>query len=206
MKVRTWWIAAMITTAVISSAVVAQQGQWPAQPGAQAVQPGMPELKMGPDAYGIDRAVPTPANFRRIAEQLNLTDPQKASVAQLMKSHFEAIKPLMDQLPDLYKQLVNEMLKTSPDSVVAKDLLTNIHNLRGQIGLQAVDFWVDVRSILTAEQNQKLSEMLRNRMGFGRGIGIGGSGGPGGPPEGQPRPRRPGAGFGRPAPEPDPGF
>lgn len=207
-------MAAMVATILVASAAVAQQGTGnlrprPAQPGPGAMQPGMPGLEMGPEAYGIERAVPTPANFRRIAEQLNLTDAQKESVAQLMKSHFEAIKPMMEQLPELHKQLVDEMLKSSPDPVVAKGLLTNIHNLRGQIGLQAVDFWVDVRAVLTAEQNQKLSEMLKNRMGFGRGIGIGGfggPGGPGGPPEGQPRPARPGAGFGRPAPEPDPGF
>lgn len=153
--------------------------------------------------------------MQRISDALLLSADQKEKIRQLAEAAGKKVRETMEQLPPLYRQLSEELLKDQPDAARARELVEQIGRLRSQVIVEGIEFWTGVRRFLTPEQNRKLTEILKERQERrkriwprlpGRDERPGQPIGP--PPPGGPPPMDgppPGGPMG-PPPEPDPGF
>ncbi len=144
--------------------------------------------------------------MRRISEALLLSAEQRERIRQLAEQAGRRMKETMEQLPPLYRELGEALLRDDPDAARATDIVRRIGELRSRMVIEGIEFWTGVRKLLTPEQNRKLTEILKERQERrkriwprlpGRGEGPEGPPPPGGPPPGGP--------MGPPS-EPDPGF
>ncbi len=121
-------------------------------------------------------------------ERLNVTDDQKVKIEALRSAHEKATKTTREQIFDKAVELRRLWLQASPD----KDKITNAQKelrvMRDDLQDKATALRLDIRKILTPEQNEKLANM-----NWGKGPGFGPRGGMRG--EGEPG-RGPGLGKG----------
>lgn len=134
--------------------------------------------------------------MQRISDALLLSADQKDKIRQLAEATGKKVRETMEQLPPLYRQLSEELLKDQPDAARAKNLVEQIGRLRSQVIIEGIEFWTGVRTFLTDEQNRRLTEILRERQERRKRIW----------PRLPGRDERPGQPIGPPPPEPDPGF
>lgn len=212
MKTTTKWTAVILAASgvLIAAAFSSFAADRPAGgPGAGARfdQARPPMDGPGRGGGGPEALFAPPGEIMRLGQQLNLTDQQREAIREMAKTKMDAIREQMELIPPLHKQLADAMLSNTPDAAAAKELAAKINDIKTQIAGLGIDFWTQVRTQLTAEQNAKLTELLRQRTmrpwqpgGPRRGPGAG----PNPPPPGQAPPgQMPPPGE---APEPDPGL
>jgi Spy/CpxP family protein refolding chaperone len=146
--------------------------------------------------YGLGRNANCPGGI----ERLNLTPEQKTKLGELQEKHWKDTVSLRNEMQT--KRLELRTLWTAPTPDKSKILAKQkeLNELRDKMQVQATDFRLDIRKVLTPEQAAQMGTSASG-MGFHRGMmgrqGMWRQGPCGGPGQGG----GPGGGFG-----PGPGF
>ena len=105
-------------------------------------------------------------------ERLNLTDDQKAKIEALQTANWKAIKPLREKMFDKTVELRRLWLQANPDKDKITAAQRELRTLRDEMQDKNTAMRLEVRKVLTPEQNEKLADM-----DWGRGPGFGPRGG-----------------------------
>lgn len=120
-------------------------------------------------------------------ERLNLTDDQKGKIEVMRSAHEKASKPLREKIYDKAVELRRLWLQASPDKDKITAAQKEIRVMRDDLQDKATALRLEIRKVLTPEQNEKLANMH-----WGKGPGFGPRGGMRGHGE-----HDPGSGMGR---------
>ena len=107
------------------------------------------------------------------AAGLDLTAEQTEKINTMRMAHLKDIQPLQDQMLSKSKEMRSLWLATTPDKEKITALQKEAQNLRGQLTDKITTYRLDVRQVLTPEQQAK-----SQAYGTGRGMARMG-GGPG---------------------------
>lgn len=127
-----------------------------------------PGMGMGPSPYG-------PGYYLGAGmTALNLTQEQLQQMQTLREAHWRDIAPLQKELVTKQLELRSLWLQASPDQekILAKQ--KEVNAIRGKIQEKATKYRLEMRQILTPEQQAKLGSLYG---GFGAGSGFGRKGG-----------------------------
>ncbi|HPK53712.1 MAG TPA: Spy/CpxP family protein refolding chaperone [Smithellaceae bacterium] len=116
------------------------------------------------------------ANFAK----LNLTDEQKAKLESLQIAQQKEIRPIREKMFDKSVELRRMWLQVNPDKDKIIALQKEVRELRNQLEDKATVQKLEIRKLLTTEQQEKLVNSGWGRgKGFGPRGGMRGAGGPG---------------------------
>ena len=118
----------------------------------------------------------------RLARALDLTEDQQDAWKQEHEAHRDAVRPLMEEMRTLQRQLDAELEDDAADAMTLGDLLLQIKDVRQQIAAENEALQSALEAILDAEQLERWQELKDNGRGRARARG--------------PRARRGGAGIG----------
>ncbi len=105
-------------------------------------------------------------------ERLNLTDAQKSKIEALQNEHFKATKPLREKIFDKSVELRRLWLEANPDKGKITAAQKDLRALRNDMEDRMTAHKLEIRSVLTPEQNEQLANS-----GWRRGPGFGPRGG-----------------------------
>jgi Spy/CpxP family protein refolding chaperone len=105
-------------------------------------------------------------------ERLNLTDDQKGKIEVMRSAHEKASKPLREKIYDKAVELRRLWLQASPDKDKITAAQKEIRVMRDDLQDKATALRLEIRKVLTPEQNEKLANMH-----WGKGPGFGPRGG-----------------------------
>ncbi len=114
--------------------------------------------------------------------KLNLSAEQKTKIEALQLDHQKEIRPVREKMFDKSVELRRMWLQVNPDKDKILALQKEVRALRDQLEDKATAQKLEIRKLLTPEQQEKLANS-----GWGRGMGFGprggmrghGAGGPG---------------------------
>lgn len=104
--------------------------------------------------------------------KLNLSDEQKTKIEALQTAHLKDVRPLQEKMSDKSLELRKEWLKANPDKDKINTAQKEIRALRDNIEDKGTAFKLEIRKLLTPEQNEKMANSH-----WGRGSGFGPRGG-----------------------------
>lgn len=104
--------------------------------------------------------------------RLNLTDEQKTKIEASQIAYRKEIRPIREKMFDKSVTLRRLWLQTNPDKDKILSLQKEVRILRDQLQDKATAQKLEIRKILTPEQQEKLVNS-----GWGRGMGFGPRGG-----------------------------
>lgn len=105
-------------------------------------------------------------------ERLNLTDDQKAKIESLRDANFKATKTTREKIFDKSVELRRLWLQANPDKNKIAAAQKELRTLRNEMEDKTTTLQLEVRKVLTPEQNEKLANS-----GYNRGTGFGPRGG-----------------------------
>lgn len=108
--------------------------------------------------------------------KLNLTDEQKAKIEALQIAHQKEIGPIREKMFDKSMELRRLWLQPSPDKDKIVVLQKEVRVLRDQLEDKSTEHKLELRKVLTPEQQEKLTHS-----GWGKKTGFGPRGGMRGP-------------------------
>jgi Spy/CpxP family protein refolding chaperone len=127
-------------------------------------------------------------HFERLAQQLELTDEQRAQAVPLLSTHAKNFIRLRAEIDTLSID-VQQLLETDPiDLARAKQLISTIAAREGELRLEHITAMENMRKLLTPEQQKKFRAMRHHMLGGGM-MRPGGMMGHGRTTEGGPRSR-----------------
>ncbi len=101
-------------------------------------------------------------------EKLNLTDEQKIKIEAMRDANFKATKPLREKLFDKAVELRRLWLQADPDKGKITSAQKELRTLRDEMEDKVTALRLEIRKVLTTEQNEKLAN---SRWGKGSGFG-----------------------------------
>jgi Spy/CpxP family protein refolding chaperone len=104
----------------------------------------------------------------KIFKKLNLTDEQKTKIEGLQTAHRKEVRPLREKMIDKSVELRKEWLQANPDKNKINAAQKEIRALRDSIEDKDTTFKLEIRQLLTPEQNEK---MAKSHWGKGHGFG-----------------------------------
>lgn len=118
-------------------------------------------------------APPSAAMVDRLAENLSLTEDQTTKLKAVMTKSENTITPLSKKLTEATKALRSALTASTFDADNVKVLAAAAEKAEAAVVSARIDEWIQMRSILTAEQvtklqataNKRPSGMGRNQMG-----------------------------------------
>jgi Spy/CpxP family protein refolding chaperone len=114
--------------------------------------------------------------------KLNLTDEQKSKIEALRDANYKATRPLREKMFDKSVELRRLWLQANPDKDKISATQKEIRTLRDSLEDKHTALRLEIRKVLTPEQNEKLANSRWDRgPGFGPRGGMRGQGefGPG---------------------------
>jgi Spy/CpxP family protein refolding chaperone len=109
-------------------------------------------------------------------DRLNLTDDQKAKIEALQTATDKVTRPLREKIFDKSVELRRLWLQAAPDKDKIVAAQKELRVLRDEMQDKITNLRLEIRKVLTPEQNEKLAGMP-----WGRGPGFGPRGGMRGP-------------------------
>lgn len=117
----------------------------------------------------------------RLAEELELSEAQKAEIETLRESHWEEIEPLMEQARES-RQAVGDLMRADElDEAAVRSAAQQAADLHVELTVIRARHHSELRSVLTPEQQEKAAELrekwqerreeFRGRSGRGSGRG-----------------------------------
>jgi len=89
--------------------------------------------------------------------KLNLSDEQKTKIEALQTAHLKDVRPLREKMFDKSAELRKEWLQANPDKNKINAIQKEIRVLRDSLEDKATSFKLEIRKLLTPEQNEKLA-------------------------------------------------
>jgi Spy/CpxP family protein refolding chaperone len=112
-------------------------------------------------------------NYREAGlERLNLTDEQKTRIEALQTFTEKEVRPIREKMFDKSVELRRLWLQANPDKDKINTAQKEIRTLRDGMQDKATAMRLEIRKVLTPEQQEKLANS-----GWGRGMGYGPRGG-----------------------------
>lgn len=105
-------------------------------------------------------------------EKLKLTDEQKTKIEAMQDANDKALRPLREKMFDKSVELRREWLKANPDKNKINAAQKEMRTLRDSIEDKDTALKLEIRKVLTPEQNEKMANSH-----WGRGPGFGPRGG-----------------------------
>ncbi len=105
-------------------------------------------------------------------ERLNLTAEQKTKIEALQTSADKEVRPIREKMFDKSVEMRRLWLQANPDKSKINDARKEISTLRDQMQDKTTAMRLELRKVLTPEQQEKLANV-----GWGRGMGYGPRGG-----------------------------
>ena len=161
------------------------QGQGgPAPPGPGQGPLLGPRPAMMPRAQCPTLAVAVPLNMDLILrdDALQPTPEQRQKIDDLQKKYRKLMADAASQSQAATLALIQALISEKPDAAKLPDLAAAASKADAEALKTSINFWTDLRSLLTEAQNKKLAEMLQRRLmpslepgmgGFGGGYGQG---------------------------------
>ena len=166
-------IALLVLAIVVTVAqgVYAQGGMQPSPPTRAYGSPGPGE---GPAFLPMPRPVPPPMRgcttmvlalpppqmFEMHAEQLQITDEQKAGIREALGKAEKTLRPLRDESAQKAKALRDGLFTFGNGPLALRTLTDAAQNAETAIGNAELAAWNELRKILSAEQLKKLGEIM----------------------------------------------
>lgn len=125
--------------------------------GAFAVERHM---AMGGPHAAIDASAHMERMLKHLYVEVDATDAQKAKIEPLVKAAMADIKPLHEQLPQIHKQLIEQMSAATIDRSALESTRAQGVALADQASKRIVQLLADVGDALTPAQRQKLADHL----------------------------------------------
>ncbi|MCX5751092.1 MAG: Spy/CpxP family protein refolding chaperone [Candidatus Saganbacteria bacterium] len=97
--------------------------------------------------------------FKHMVQKLELTDAQKDKFQAAMKKEREELKPEMEKMKNLGKQLTEELKKDNPDKAKLYECIKNMGAIRTQMEIKRMDTMLQLRQELTPAQREKFKQM-----------------------------------------------
>ena len=118
-------------------------------------------------------------NYSRgsVWSELNLTAEQKAKIEALQDEHYKATRPLREKIYDKSTEIRRLWLEANPDKNKITAAQKELRTYRNEMEDKATALKLEIRAVLTAEQNEKLADLRWGGYGFGPRHGIRGRGG-----------------------------
>jgi Spy/CpxP family protein refolding chaperone len=117
-------------------------------------------------------APPSPQEASSIAKQLNLTPEQQKQMQDVNERYRTDTQALRQQYETGVQNLLTLIREPTPAPGVANQRLKEFQDVHQAILSQEVQYWADVKSILTLEQNYQLWNIFeRSRLGIAQGGG-----------------------------------
>ena len=160
------WMAALVGSLAVAAAAMGQ-----AQAGDKGLAGGGPGAHFGHGFRGD-----------RLANELNLTDKQKATWKQLHEQHFQSIQPLIEQERQIHTQIREQLDSGNADAEAIGKLMISGHDVRKQFQTSREELEAKLSQVLTPEQKAKFDALKQQRQER-RGRRMHGFGGPEAPPE-----------------------
>jgi Spy/CpxP family protein refolding chaperone len=135
-------------------------------------------------------------NYNRgtVWDELQLTGEQKTKIEALQENHYKATRQLREKIYDKSVEMRKLWRQANPDREQIAAAQQELRALRNEMEDKATALRLDVRAVLTPQQNEKLADLRWSKSyGFGPRHGIRGRGGYG--PEFWPGCGGPGFGF-----------
>jgi Spy/CpxP family protein refolding chaperone len=137
----------------------------------------MPAFAFGPGSgYGPGRGYGEGRGFGYHNEaglwRINLTDEQKTKIEALKIAQQKEMRPIREKMFDKSVELRRLWLQVNPDKDKILNLQKEVRALRDQLEDKATAQNLEIRKLLTPEQQEKLANS-----GWGRGMGFGPRGG-----------------------------
>jgi Spy/CpxP family protein refolding chaperone len=116
----------------------------------------------------------------KIFKKLNLSDEQKTKIETLITENRKAIRPFREKMFDKSVELRRLWLQVNPDKDKIYAAQKEIRTVRDQMQDKITAMRLEIRKVLTPEQNEKLANSRWGRgPGFGPRGGMRGHGGSG---------------------------
>jgi Spy/CpxP family protein refolding chaperone len=114
-----------------------------------------------------------PGYYRdKIFKNLNITDDQKTKMEALQTAHLKDVRPLREKMFDKSVELRRLWLQANPDKNKINSAQKEMRTLRDNIEDKDTALKLEIRKLLTPEQNEKMANSP-----WGRGKGFGPRGG-----------------------------
>jgi Spy/CpxP family protein refolding chaperone len=115
----------------------------------------------------------------RLADEIDLSEEQKDEIKDIHTSHRKDMIRMKADRELAQVELQEIMHQDSPDLDAIEDQIRNIANLEAKMKFSQIKTRIDVKSVLTEEQQAKLKELMKNRPARRTGGRRAGAGKPG---------------------------
>lgn len=107
-------------------------------------------------------------------KELALSDSQSEKVGNILAQYKNTTNPLVAEIRDHRLQMLDELAKESPDTIMLNRYMSEISELQKQMQKASLKQYTDLKKICTPEQCKRLSALYFELYGFqGQGKGAG---------------------------------
>ena len=133
----------------------------------------VPAFAFGPGRCTGNGQEDNPGYHRdKIFKNLNITDEQKTKIEALQTANLKEVKPLREKMFDKSVELRRLWLQANPDKNKINAAQKELRTIRDNIEDKNTALKLEIRKLLTPEQNEKMANSP-----WGRGSGFGPRGG-----------------------------
>jgi len=113
------------------------------------------------------KPLPPPGTHERLLEgirflekELNLSEKQIQQFIESRNKHAEQAKGIHDKIHHLKKQILDELFKSAPDSVIFQKLSHAIGNHQSELEQLLIEHFLELKSYCRPEQQEKLKGLF----------------------------------------------
>lgn len=101
-------------------------------------------------------------HFKRLIEQLDLSDEQRSKINEIKESNRPEMKAAHEEL-DTQRDAFHELMKTAATDDALRTAFTKMEEIKGKLALLRFNSMLKIRQVLTAEQRVKFEELKGKR-------------------------------------------
>lgn len=117
----------------------------------------------------VEMPLPDSAGPAFMMREIGFDHEQRQQMGINRRNFRNDVAPVMDDLRDLNAELVNEVMKSEPDTLKLQQLCSEIGYLHARMKLKTMHHLLDIKQIATPEQNEKLMYFYQEMLSRGDG-------------------------------------
>ncbi len=106
-----------------------------------------------------------PAQGCALRNELELSDEQAGSVDLINSDYKNNVEPIVSDIRDLRSEIIDELDKESPDTVVLNRLASGLSSLQNKMQKENIRQYLELKKICAPNQALRLSELYRDLYG-----------------------------------------
>jgi len=115
--------------------------------------------RTGPPIH--ERPVHSERTLELLQQELGFTDEQIIKYDQLRRRHARQTQPLIHELQQLKRKIMDDILAGNPDSEYVQETARRIGELQAQVEHLTFTHFLDLKELCGEEQVQQLKELIR---------------------------------------------